>query len=335
MGRRSQHSLDIRIWDVAHGSAAFIQAGRKNIILDCGANDKFSPARWISGSKYGINTIHYMIISHPHHDHIEDLDMVDRYELKPKIINRPKKASDLVKEKLAEARQEGDEEYIEDAEYYLMLDEYSGTPDPKPSDPSWAYNGEALDRLRADGGTRPGPTFHNYSARDPSIGSSRYERLNNLSKVTVIDCFDFNFVSTGDLLKQGINELVDNNSKAMEMVEDADVLVAPHHGRESSFVPEFVEHISPRLVVISEESSTPDEDYTVPEKYRVRASGMPVKNENTGNVRDRRVVTTRSDGRIRIQASNADTWEVSVSGTAYAQSVALTKRYRRIGQYSS
>lgn len=325
----SSHALDARIWDVEHGSAAFIRAGSKNVVLDCGTNSDFSPIRWISGPKYGINTLHYLIISHPHQDHIEDLDNVDEYDLKPNIVNRPKKATPLVEEQLKEAREEGDDEYVEDAEYYLnVLDEYSGDPDPPPSDPAWVNESDDSNwALRSDGGDR-GVTFHNYSTRDNTLGSDNFEKLNNLSKVTLINSFGFKFVSTGDLLPEGIDEIMEN-SAAMSDIEDAHVLIAPHHGRDSSYVDEFVDHINPDLVVFSDKGGV---ENTATEEYRSHAAGYPVLDEESGETDTRYVLTTRNDGRIRIQASNEQTWEVSISGQEYAEAKAQTRRYTNIGR---
>lgn len=325
----SSHALDVRIWDVEHGGAAFIRAGNKNVVIDCGANGDFSPIRWISGPRYGINTLHYLVISHPHQDHIEDLDNVDEYDLRPNIVNRPKKATSLVEEQLEEAREEGDDEYVEDAEYYLnVLDEYSGDPDPPPSDPAWVNESiGSSSALRTDGGDR-GVTFHNYSTRDPTLGSDNFEKLNNLSKVTLINSFGFKVVFTGDLLPEGIDEIMDDTS-AMNDIEDAHVLIAPHHGREGSYVEDFVDHINPELVVFSDKGGV---ENTATDEYRSHATGYPVLDEESGDTETRYVLTTRNDGRIRIQASNDETWEASTYGRAYTEAKAQTRRYRNIGR---
>lgn len=322
----SQHSLDIRIWDVEHGSAMFCRAGNKNIVIDCGANDSFSPIKWINGPKYGINTLHYLVISHPHEDHIEDLDSIKEVGLKPNIVNRPKPATSLVEDNLADAREQGNEEYIEDAEYYLnVLDKFSRTPEPAPSDPEWAIESATGGSLRSDGGNR-GVTFHNYGTSDPDLGDDHYERLNNLSKITVINAFGFKFVTSGDLLPKGI-EVIMEDSTAMDAIEDAHIFVAPHHGRDTSYVSEFVDRVNPELVIFSDKS---DVDNTATDEYREHASGHMVTNEQTGTTRERRVLTTRNDGRIRVEASNASTWDVSISGKDYTASKAESRRYQRI-----
>lgn len=323
----SDYGLDVRFWDVSHGSAAYIRAENKDVVLDCGANSdpEFSPLKWLNTSYYGMNSIDYLIISHPHQDHIEDLDMMKELNLKPSILQRPKQATDLVEENLEEAKEKEKEDYIEDAEYYLnVLDEFDGDVDVLPSDPMWASDGEATGNYRADGGIPDsGVTFHNFSA-DGVIGSDNYEKLNNLSRLTVVNCYGFKMVSMGDILQGGINEIKEDD-EAMSAIADAEVLVAPHHGRDSSFDRDLVSHINPDLVVFSDKTAK----HTVSGKYGSEANGVSVYNEETDVQNERKVVSTNADGRIRLQANNESDWRVRVSGRDYASKKASTKRYQK------
>lgn len=323
----SNYGLDVRIWDVAHGSAAYMRAGNKDVVLDCGASDQFSPLAWLNTPYYGMNSIDFLIISHPHEDHIEDLDVMKGLGLRDSnlIFSRPKRATELVEENLEEAKEKGKQEYIKDAKYYLnVLDEFDKTPNILPSSPQWAMTGTETGQARADGGIpKRGVTFHNWSVSEIK-GSSNYEKLNNLSQLTLVNCYGFKMVSAGDMLKAGINDIKDNE-EAMDAIADAHVLIAPHHGRASSFDSEFVKHINPELVVFSDKTA----DHTVSGKYGPLANGKFVMNENTetGNIRS--VVSTNSDGRIRIQANNEDDWWVTVYGRDYASEKASTKRYKK------
>lgn len=305
MGWMSDQTLDIRVWDVDHGSAIFLHVGRRSIVIDAGANDDFSPAWWIS-NRFGRNSVDYMVISHPHHDHIEDLDAFEEEDLLPEIIQRPKQARDILEEKLEE---EDNEAYIEDVEIYFELDDYSGDPDPMPDDPEWAGVGGVRDGFRSDGGHRSGVTFHNYSAPESHWQNSNYEQLNNMSRMTVTNCRGFKLVTAGDMLRKGIEGLMGNDD-AMAACENAEILVAPHHGRDSSYVYDFVSHVDPDLVIFSEEPEGSDPD-TVPTKYGNVANGATVRDEITGEIEKRRVLTTRSGGRIRIQANTEQDWSVS------------------------
>jgi len=327
MPRTSDYALDVRIWDVAHGSAAYMRAGRKDVVLDCGAGPDFSPLKWLNTSYYGMNSIDYLIISHPHQDHIKDLDIIKNLNLKPSnlIIQRPKQATELVEQNLKKARKEGNKKFVEDAEYYLnILDEIDGTPDIYPSNPNWAMDGIDTGQYIADGGIPyAGVTIHNFSI-GKLLGKDNYEKLNNLSRVTVTNCFGFTMVSAGDLLEDGIEE-VKKDEDAMTAIKDADVLIAPHHGRDSSFNGEFVRHINPDLVIFSDKNA----DHTVSGKYGSESNGAFVYNQQTDEMERRKVVSTNSDGRIRIQANNKLDWDINIYGRDYASTKASTKRYQK------
>ncbi|MFC7098853.1 MBL fold metallo-hydrolase [Halobaculum marinum] len=326
MPRTSSYVFDVRFWDVDHGSAAYLRVGSKDVVLDCGANTQFSPLRWLNDSYYGLNTIDYLIISHPHQDHIADLDVMKELELlsSDTLLQRPKDATELVEENLDEAYEKGMEDYIEDAEFYLnRLDEFDTTPDLFPSNPEWALDNPYTTEARTDGGIPDqGATIHNFSA-DDIVGNDNYEKLNNLSRLTVFNSYGFTMVSAGDILQGGINQIKEDE-EAMAAISDADVLVAPHHGRDSSFDSEFVRHINPDLVIFSDKTA----EHTVSGKYGNLANGAAVENEQSGETRERFVVSTNSDGRIRIQANNHSDWTASVYGRDYASEKAASKRYK-------
>lgn len=237
--------------------------------------------------------------------------------MRPSIIQRPKKAAEIIEEKLEEEKAKSDSDrddaYIEDAEIYLELNEYSGTPDPLPSEPEWV-GVERDSGFRTDGGTDRGVTFHNHSAPSGLIGSDDFDKLNNLSKATIANCFGFKYVTVGDLLEAGIKDLMDHRD-AMDAMEDANVLVAPHHGRESSFVPEFVEHVNPDLTVFSEVADK--DDHIVPNEYKELTNGYDVFNEEDESTEQRCLLTTYEHGRIRIQASNESRWNASIRGESH------------------
>lgn len=90
---------------------------------------------------------------------------------------------------------------------------------------------------------------------------------------------------------------------------------------------ELVDHANPDLVMFSDEG---DPKNPATEEYRSHTSGVPVTHEDIGNTETRYVVTTRNDGRIRIQGSNPDAWEASVYGRDYSSEQAASKRYEKL-----
>jgi len=82
-------TLDIRIWDVNHGNSASIKLPNGNVMmLDCGSNPltDFSPL--LHTRNLWKTELGYLIISHPHMDHISDIVNIDSF--KPTVLLRPR-----------------------------------------------------------------------------------------------------------------------------------------------------------------------------------------------------------------------------------------------------
>ena len=80
-------------------------------------------------------------------------------------------------------------------------------------------------------------------------------------------------------------------------VRGADVLVAPHHGRESAYHSEFVSLVNPRITIISD---TTKSDASAVDKYTQRSRGWTVRGE------ERKCLTTRNDGNITVEFGECD-----------------------------
>jgi len=123
--------VEIIIWDVQHGSSAYIKSPNgKHIIIDAGlgsyedSNKNFSPLYHL-WSKYGVKQIDYAIITHPHKDHIEDIKNL--IGLKPKVLQRPKHLTknDIITTQTSKSDIPIYEKYIEFSNGYT--DSVSGT----------------------------------------------------------------------------------------------------------------------------------------------------------------------------------------------------------------
>ena len=70
--------LRLMMWNVQHGSAAYIQTPNGNhIVIDLGAGDDFSPLKHLW--ECGIRKLDHVTITHPHMDHIEDILYFDAF----------------------------------------------------------------------------------------------------------------------------------------------------------------------------------------------------------------------------------------------------------------
>ena len=68
---------ELYVWDVGDGAAIYVKTPNgKNVVIDCGASDDFSPTEYLKNS-LGVTQIDYLIISHPHKDHIKDFENIE------------------------------------------------------------------------------------------------------------------------------------------------------------------------------------------------------------------------------------------------------------------
>ena len=86
-------STKVVFWDVQHGHATYIKSPNdRHIVVDLGIGDYseknscFSPLQHIR-YEYGVTQLNYVIITHPHLDHIDDILNFDA--LSPQILLRP------------------------------------------------------------------------------------------------------------------------------------------------------------------------------------------------------------------------------------------------------
>jgi len=105
----------VKFWNVQHGNAIYINTpNNRHIVIDLGSNNEFSPLKYL---KYtcGVDQLDYVIVTHPHLDHIDDILNFDL--LDPKIFHQPKH---LLKYKVMQNARQQD---IYKLEKYFEIDE--------------------------------------------------------------------------------------------------------------------------------------------------------------------------------------------------------------------
>lgn len=267
--------LEITFWDVQHGSASYIKTPNNTHIvhdLGTGAYGKnqadFSPLLHLK-NKYGVTKLDYVIITHPHRDHIDDI--FNFYELHPATFLRPKH---LTEEEIRQGNQPGDDEHIDK---YLEINSDYCHPIPAGTSPTDQEN---------NGGVNI-QSFH------PTSCST--SNLNNHSIVTIIEHATIKVLITGDNEPPSWNELLEKHS-FRTAISGTDILLAPHHGRESAFHRDLFDYITPKLTIISDGPS----DSSAVSKYGEVTTGWEVHRRSGGLVK-RKCVTTRSDGVIVVK----------------------------------
>lgn len=267
--------LQIVVWDVQHGHATYIATpGGQHIAMDLGtgsysdSNLEFSPLLHLN-NEWGVAQLDGVLVTHPHRDHLDDVFQFDR--LNPRVFMRPRH---LNEGDIRGGNREEDEDIIEK---YLEIDgRYTGGivagEDPFDAD----NNGGAL--------------FESFIPL-----SCATSNLNNHSIVTVISYADSKIIIPGDNEPASWNELLDQ-SVFVSAVRGTDILLAPHHGRDSGFSEALFEHISPYLTIISDGPC----DTTASDKYHSRSRGWTV-NKRSGGQENRKCITTRKDGVIYVE----------------------------------
>jgi hypothetical protein len=270
---------EITIWDVQHGSAAYIRSPNgRHIVVDAGVGSyenidaDFHPLYHL-WKYYDVGQIDCAILTHPHKDHIEDIENLKG--LRPKVFRRPLhlKRSDIITSQTKQSDVPLFEQYIELDRGYTenALGTYNDISNPK--------NYGDLE-------------IQTFIAKNCPIYN-----LNNQSIVSVFGYANLKVVIPGDNESESFNELMLRDD-FIDAVYKADVLVAPHHGRASGFHEGFVRLVNPRITVISDSNK---KDTSVTDKYAFFSRGWDVFSRKDGSSQSRKTVSTHHDGMINIK----------------------------------
>jgi beta-lactamase superfamily II metal-dependent hydrolase len=265
-------SVGLRIWDVQHGSAVHIRTPNgKNIVADCGSGDSGSPLLALK-KQLGLARLDMAIITHPHLDHISDI--LNLSYLNPRTFLRPKQLTrtDILanNKNLSSSAMQIIDEYLRFNSTYT---EPLG-PGDDPKDQS------------ANGGAKI-VTFI------PT--TCPHTNLNNHSVVAVIEYGGSKILLPGDNEAPSWDELL-GRSDFRASISNTDILVAPHHGRDSGFHRELFNHFNPLLTIISDGRFV---DTSATDRYGQVTKGWTV-HSRSGPDQKRKCVTTRNDGTIDV-----------------------------------
>ena len=269
--------VEIVFWDVQHGHSTYIKSpNNRHIVIDLGIGDysgrnsAFSPLRHLK-YKYGVNQLDYVIVTHPHLDHIDDILNFDL--LSPKIFNRP---NQITNAEVMEGVREQDRAKFE--KYCEINNRYNSPVVGVINDPDNPNNYGAM----------------KIESFIPI--NCPHDNFNNHSIVTVIEFANMKVVIPGDNELCSFEELM-RQEAFKKAIKDADILLAPHHGRESGYNNDFVSLVNPRLTVVSDGRFC---DTSANGRYSQKSRGWTVHKSN-GTSSERKCLTTNADGEIFIK----------------------------------
>lgn len=207
----AEHSdVEVDFVDVGQGDCTIVMSQGKTMVIDSGDKDKLNTVvNYIS--KLGIKTIDYLIVTHPHADHIGEMaDILNNFKVNkfvmPKVQNSVVPTTSLYENMLLAVKKQGLKiTKAVDCEFTL---------------------GKCTVKLFTP--------------------KNDYTNLNNYSTLVKVINGKNSFLITGDCEKQEEQDIM---SQGFDLT--ANVLKAGHHGSSTSSSTEFLEKIMPKYAVIS------------------------------------------------------------------------------------
>jgi competence protein ComEC len=272
--------VELVFWDVQHGHSTYIKTpNNRHIVVDLGTgnySDKnlvFSPLLHLKRNYY-VQQLDCVIITHPHLDHIGDILNFDT--LGPKILYRP---NQLTNDEVMKGVQVND--LMKFRKYCEINNRYTGSIGTES--PNNTSNPENWGGMKISIFT---PT------------QCGHDNFNNHSIITVIEYADIKVVIPGDNEKVSFDELFQKYSSLFKnAIKNADVLLAPHHGRDSGYYLDFINLVNPRITIVSDGRFC---DTSANAKYSSKSRGWTVHKKRSGTSQDRRCLTTNSDGAVHV-----------------------------------
>ena len=270
--------MKIQIFDVEHGGCALLTADTgSRILIDCGHNGTtgWRPSTYLR--QLGVRHLENLIITNYDEDHASDLaNLVKVVSIGVLWSNPSVTAVELRKLKKVGGIGQG----------------IDALADLKSR---WTSSVNSFD---GDFGNLSTSLFWN---RYPT----EFEDENNLSLVVIMKAYGLTICFPGDMEMAGWKNLL-RNPAFVQAISKVNVFVASHHGRENGCCEELFSRtgLAPAIVVISDSGIEHATQETV-NWYRARARGIALNGEK------RRVLTTRRDGRVLLEASS-DRTTVSV-----------------------
>ncbi len=257
--------MELKIFDVEHGACALLTCDDgMRMMIDCGHN---GTTGWRPGTylrQQGVNNLDLLVITNYDEDHVSGLPDLREHVTIGRLWRNKSVTPDILRDlKSEDGMGNGIEELVKMATNY--------TADGGP------FDLQGVERQ----------AFH--------LNYPEFDEENNLSFVIHLRLNGIGFLFPGDLETKGWDTLLARNEKFRAAVADTEVLIASHHGRENGVCQDmFVKYgCKPYWVVISDKGYQYDTQETVP-FYSLRAKGASFRGE------ERKVLTTRNDGRIRF-----------------------------------
>lgn len=208
------NNMNVHFINVGQGDSILIQVNNKNLLIDSGPKE--SKKNLISYlNDLNIKKIDFLIATHPHEDHIGNMDeVIKKYDIKafysPKVTTTTKSFESMI-------------DALKSKNLKINI---------LKSGPTSIDLGENT-------------TISILSPNKDKYISGNTENINNYSPVILIKFGENKFLFTGDAEKEVEKDILSSNVDIK-----ADVLKVGHHGSSTSTSEEFLNAVNPSIAVI-------------------------------------------------------------------------------------
>ncbi len=292
--------MSMRLWvfDVGRGLCIAVRSPNGYLcVVDCGNSDEFSPIKWLSTqvwTRHEGYKLTEIIITHPHFDHIADIENVSILMPPFMIVRR----TDLDWAKVTSGgsdRTTAIKHYV--SNYLPPQSLYTNTVTPANL-PNWGDGFELKTyRLNRDTVAR--------------ISGTDSEYVNNSSYIIIIKYKGYCFAIAGDQHSNALEALLkENEGLRSDISSGVDFYITPHHGHKSGFCSYWfaVAGATRKFNIASEKLKGREEDEAstaVDDRYSQDAYS---KGQNPEG---KKRVTTKTDGHITVSIADDGKWSWS------------------------
>lgn len=289
------------VFNVGGALSTYIEFDDKKLLVDLGGSTDFNPVTnfllplykrrrndksLYDTSKYQIDQL---IISHPHKDHISNIVDFDKY-FHPDLLTCPNCNEGMPDGHNIDWELIGNEDDLSVAKLKEMLVGRNPPLRATADQNEWIYY------LPPE-----------IVASNTELSQESY--CNNISIAVFLIINNHRIFMPGDLQKRGMEEMLKANYTLRSRLKGGvDVLIAPHHGLQSSFCVDMFNNMSYNrtrcLNIVSEKPNNPEENRNVDSRYSSSEYCMGINNLRYGNERCNQVKTSR--GHVFIDYSYRD-----------------------------
>ncbi|MCK5581753.1 MAG: MBL fold metallo-hydrolase [Candidatus Omnitrophica bacterium] len=281
--------------DVGHGDCSYLELpnGAK-MMIDCGGDQNW-PSRLLR--HYNVSQLDKLVISHPHGDHISDIEAICDDIKFTWLVGAYGSCIDKISDKIdsRKDREGAVKKFVE------VVNKYVGPYD------------ESRDKVAQ---AKPDCLV----ACDRFFGFDEKMDLNDWSWFSSISFSGHKVLFTGDMTAKGVRQILESNKADAfkKFVEGTTILKVPHHGRINGCSEELMELFGekPLLCIISDKPIDDQNQNTANTSwYTQRTNDEEIK--INGIMQSRKVLTTRSDGDIYLGV--LDSGEIEVVTNCFSQ----------------